>query len=158
MTCNITRSLTGYNFCMNPYRFKYPIAVRYGDLDPQWHVNNARFLTFAEQARFAYMMELGLFDGKSFWDLPLIVGDVHCRYRVPIDPGVSVLVSTGVKSIGNKSLVMGSLITSEDESVVHAEIETIMVAYDYRNKKAVPVSDELRKVFENYEGKTYPKS
>lgn len=143
---------------MNPYRFKYPIAVRYGDLDPQWHVNNARFLTFAEQARFAYMMELGLFDGKSFWDLPLIVGDVHCRYRVPIDPGVSVLVSTGVKSIGNKSLVMGSLITSEDESVVHAEIETIMVAYDYRNKKAVPVSDELRKVFENYEGKTYPKS
>lgn len=143
---------------MNPYRFKYPIAVRYGDLDPQWHVNNARFLTFAEQARFAYMMELGLFDGKSFWDLPLIVGDVHCRYRVPIDPGVTVLVSTAVKSIGNKSLVMGSLITSEDESVVHAEIETIMVAYNYRNKKAVPVSDELRKVFENYEGKTYPKS
>ena len=143
---------------MNPYRFKYPIAVRYGDLDPQWHVNNARFLTFAEQARFAYMMELGLFDGKSFWDLPLIVGDVHCRYRVPIDPGVTVLVSTGVKSIGNKSLVMGSLITSADESVVHAEIETIMVAYDYRNKKAIPVSDELRKVFENYEDKTYPKS
>jgi acyl-CoA thioester hydrolase len=64
---------------MNSYRFEYPITVRYGDLDPQWHVNNARFLTFAEQARFAYLMRLGLFDGKSFWDLPLIVGDIHCR-------------------------------------------------------------------------------
>lgn len=143
---------------MTSYRFKYPISVRYGDLDPQWHVNNARFLTFAEQARFAYLMELGLFDGKSFWDLPLIVGDIHCRYRVPIDPGKTVIVSTGIASIGNKSLVMGSLITSEDGKVVHAEIETVMVAYDYRTKKAVPVSDELRACFETYEGKTFPKA
>lgn len=141
---------------MNNYQFHYPITVRYGDLDPQWHVNNARFLTFAEQARFAFLMELGLFDGKSFWDLPLIVGDVHCRYRVPIDPGVTVIVSTGVVSIGNKSLVMGSMITSEDGNVVHAEIETIMVAYDYRTKSAVPVSDELRKKFEDFEGKKIP--
>jgi len=41
--------------------------------------------------------------------------------------------------------------------VLHAEIETIMVAYDYRTKKAVPVSDELRAVFEKYEGKNFPK-
>lgn len=143
---------------MNSYRFKYPITVRYGDLDPQWHVNNTRFLTFAEQARFAYLMEQDLFDGKSFWDLPLIVGDIHCRYRVPIDPGVTVIISTGILSIGNKSLVMGSLITSEDGSIVHAEIETVMVAYDYRTKKAVPVSDELRATFEIYEGKSFPKS
>lgn len=142
---------------MNRYRFHYPIAIRYGDLDPQWHVNNARFLTFAEQARFAYLVELGLFDGKSFWDLPLIVGDIHCRYVVPIDPGVTVVVSSGVTEIGNKSLKMSSLITSEDGSVVHAEIETIMVAYDYRTKKAVPVSDELRALFEQYEGKKFPK-
>ena len=145
-----------YNFVMNSYRFQYPITIRYSDLDPQWHVNNARFLSFAEQARFAYLVELGLFDGKSFWDLPLIVGDVHCRYRVPIDPGVNVIVCTGVVSMGNKSLVMGSVITSEDGSVVHAEIETIMVAYDYRLKKAIPISDELKKKFEDYEGKTIP--
>lgn len=145
-----------YNFAMTPYRFKYPISVRYSDLDPQWHVNNARFLSFAEQARFAYLVELGLFDGKSFWDLPLIVGDVHCRYLVPIDPGVTIIVETGVISIGNKSLLMGAVITSEDGSVVHAEIETGMVAYDYRSKKAVQISDELRKTLESFEGKKIP--
>jgi acyl-CoA thioesterase FadM len=68
-----------------------------------------------------------------------------------------VIVSTGIASIGNKSLVMGSLITSEDGKVIHAEMETVMVAYDYRTKKAVPVSDELRATFETYEGKTFPK-
>lgn len=143
---------------MTLFRFHYPISVRYGDLDPQWHVNNARFLSFAEQARFAYLVELGLFDGKSFWDLPLIVGDVHCRYKVPIDPGVTVDVATGVISIGNKSLVMGCQIASTDGSVVHAEMETIMVAYDYRTKSAVPITDDLRAKFETYEGKTFPKN
>ncbi len=142
---------------MTPYRFNFPVSVRYGDLDPQWHVNNTRFLTFSEQARFAYLMELGLFDGKSFWDLPLIVADVHCRYLVPIDPGVSVNVFTGVDSIGNKSLVIGTVITSLDESIIHARIETVMVAYDYHTKTSVPVSDELRSIFENYEGKNFQK-
>lgn len=140
---------------MKTYRFQYPITVRYGDLDPQWHVNNARFLTFSEQARFAYLTELGLFDGKSFWDLPLIVADVHCRYLEPIDPGTTVTIHTGVEKIGNKSLVMGGLITSREGSVVHAETETVLVAYDYRNKKAVPVSEELRKIFAAYEGKEF---
>jgi acyl-CoA thioester hydrolase len=142
---------------MNSFRFNYPISVRYGDLDPQWHVNNARFLTFVEQARLAYLTESGVFDGKSFTDLPLIVADIHCRYLASINPGVTVIVSIGVTSIGNKSLVMGSLITSEDGKVVHAEMETVMVAYDYRTKKAVPVSDGLRATFEKYEGKTFPK-
>jgi acyl-CoA thioester hydrolase len=143
---------------METYRFHFPISVRYGDLDPQWHVNNARFLSFAEQARFAYLVELGLFDGKSFWDLPLIVGDVHCRYKVPIDPGVTVDVATGVISIGHKSLVMGCRISSLDGLVTHAEMETIMVAYDYRTKSAVPISDELRAKFEKFEGKTFLKN
>ncbi len=142
---------------MNTYRFSYPTTVRYGDLDPQWHVNNARFLTFSEQARIAYFIELGLFDGKSFFDLPLIVGDVHCRYLAQIDPGATVIVTLGVISVGNKSLVIGSRISSQDGSVVHAELETTLVAYDYRIKKAVFVSDELRAKFETYEGKTFPK-
>ncbi|KAF0111251.1 MAG: hypothetical protein FD147_1002 [Chloroflexi bacterium] len=142
---------------MNQFRFHYPIPVRYGDLDPQWHVNNTRFLTFAEQARFAFLMELGLFDGKSFWDLPLIVGDIHCRYLVPINPGVTVTVSMGVTKIGNKSLVMESHITGETGAPLHAVIETTMVAYDYHTKSAVPVSDELRAKFEAFEGKSFPK-
>ena len=36
---------------MADFRFYHPIEVRYGDLDPQGHVNNARYLTYLEQAR-----------------------------------------------------------------------------------------------------------
>ena len=102
-------------------------------------------------------MELGLFDGKSFWDLPLIVGDIHCRYLIPIDPGTTVDIAMGVTKIGNKSLVMETYICGEGGSPLHAVLDVTMVAYDYRTKTAVPVSDELRAIFEKYEGKPFPK-
>lgn len=142
---------------MNPYKFHHSIEVRYGDLDPQWHVNNARFLTFIEHARFYYLMELGLFDGKDYWALPLIVGDMHCRYIAPIEAGGSVVVWMGVTHIGNRSLTISSELTSEDGSVVYAKAESIMVGYDYLTKKSAPISDEMRKRISQYEGIDFSK-
>jgi acyl-CoA thioester hydrolase len=143
---------------MDKYRFHTNIEVRYGDLDPQWHVNNARFLSFSEHARAKYLIELGLFDGKSYWDLPLIVGDVHCRYLAPIEPNTTVTVSMGVVSIGGKTLTIASEITGMDGNPVYARLETIMVAYDYHIKKAVPVSDEIRRRISAYEGIDFSKA
>ncbi|NOY99067.1 MAG: acyl-CoA thioesterase, partial [Chloroflexi bacterium] len=39
---------------MSDFHFYHPIVVRYGDLDPQGHLNNARYLTYFEQARIHY--------------------------------------------------------------------------------------------------------
>ena len=50
---------------MTHFNFYHPVEVRYGDLDPQGHVNNAKHLTYFEQARIAYMVELGLTPGSA---------------------------------------------------------------------------------------------
>jgi acyl-CoA thioester hydrolase len=142
---------------MSKFRFQQSISIRYSDLDPQWHVNNARFLSYIEQARMNYLLKLGLFDGHHFWDLPLIVADMHVRYLAPIELTDSVVVSLGVTRIGNKSLLLECEIASDDGSVVYATAENTMVAYDYRTKTAVPVSDELREVFGKFEGKSFKK-
>jgi len=49
----------GYNHPMAEFNYYHPIEVRYGDLDPQGHVNNARYLTYFEQARINYIAHLG---------------------------------------------------------------------------------------------------
>ncbi len=142
---------------MNPYKFHHLVEVRYGDIDPQWHVNNARFLTFIEHARFYYLKELGIFDGKDYWALPLIVGDMHVRYILPIEAGVNVDVWMGVTKIGNRSLVIGSDLTGENGTPLYARAETILVGYDYLTKKSAPISDDLRKRISDYEGKDFSK-
>ena len=139
---------------MTAYRYYYPIQVRYGDLDPQWHVNNARFLTLFEQARVSYLMHLGLFDGRSFFDLGVIVADAHIAYRAPIFLDQKVQVGVRVASIGNKSLRIECQIEDADSRAVLATAEFIMVAYDYRAQSSVPVPAEWRKKMSEFEGLT----
>jgi acyl-CoA thioester hydrolase len=70
---------------MSEFRFYHPIEVRYGDLDPQGHVNNAKYLTYFEQARVVYWIEMGFFSkDQSFMELGVILADVHITYFEPV--------------------------------------------------------------------------
>jgi acyl-CoA thioester hydrolase len=140
---------------MNVFRFYQPIQVRYNDIDAQGHVNNAKYVTYIEYARFGYITELGLWDGKSFMDLGLIVADCHISYLAPIKLNQRIRVGTRVSRIGNKSLVFSSQIEEEDTAKVMATAETVMVSYDYHSEKTTPVSDEWRKKISQYEGVDY---
>jgi acyl-CoA thioester hydrolase len=141
---------------MADFHFFLPIQVRYNDLDAQWHVNNANFLTYLEQTRTSYLVELGLFDGKSFFDIGLIVADVHIAYLAPIEFGQTIQVALRVARIGNKSLTMEYEIQDRHTGQVCARAETVMVAYDYHHKASRPVPDEWRKKIESYEGLSQP--
>jgi len=140
---------------MKQFRFHYPITVSYGDIDAQWHVNNKMFVTYIESARFRYLLEVGLFDGSSFLNLPFIVADVHVRYLIPIEFSDPVMVSTGITRIGNKSLVMEFVISTPDQGRVFATAETVLVTYDYHTKTSVPVNAEIRRLISEYEGRTF---
>ncbi len=144
-----------YNFSMSKFKFHFPIEVRLGDIDAFWHVNNTKFLVYLEHARSLYMQEMGMFDSKDMWNLPLIVGDVHCRYHNPILFGDQVIVSMGVTRIAQKTVTYEYEITGAGGAPLYATAETIMVAYDYNSKKSVPVSDELRRRFSEHEGKDF---
>lgn len=145
--------LKGIIFDMNTFKYHYPVEVRFGDLDAYWHVNNARFLVYIEDARSRYMLEMGLLDGKSLWRLPLIVGDNHIRYRNPIELGDKVVVAIAVTRISGRTVTFEYEITGEGGTPLYATAESIMVAYDYQTKKSVPVSDELRRQFSEREGR-----
>jgi acyl-CoA thioester hydrolase len=137
---------------MTSFRFYYPIQVRYGDLDPQWHVNNARFLSYLEQARLSYLKDLGLFDGHNFLDLGIIVADVHIAYLAPIQPFTNVRVGLRIVRMGTKSINIEYQIEDEDTGQVAARAETVMVSYDYHIQKSVPVPEKWRKVISEFEG------
>ena len=137
---------------MDLYRFVCPIQVRYGDLDPQGHVNNARILTYIEQARITYLQTLALWDGGSFLDLGLIVADVHVSYLAPITLKQSVEVGMRVSRLGNKSLTFEYQVEDAESHVALARGETVMVAYDYHQHASIPVPQGWREAIAGYEG------
>ena len=139
---------------MADFKFYFPIQVRYGDLDPQWHVNNAKFLTYFEQARFAYLVELQLWDGKSFMDLGLIIADVHISYKAPILLGQKVRVGVRISRIGNKSLTYICQIEDETTHAILATAEIVGVSYNYHTHATQPVPEDWRKKISQFEGLT----
>lgn len=142
---------------MTAFKFKIPINIRYRDLDPQWHVNNTRYLVFIEDARMAYLVKLGLFDGKSFLDLRMIIADAHVAYIAPMVLGQNVNVSTRTARIGNKSITFEYRIEDADSGELLATAEVVGVAYDYRSQKTIPVPDEWRKKIGEFEGADFSK-
>ena len=140
---------------MSNFNFYLPLQVRYGDLDPQWHVNNARTVTFIEAGRFAYLRQVGLWDGESFLDLPMIVADVHVSFLAPIFYTQEIRVGVRVSRIGTKSVTFEYAIEDVKTGQVTTRAETVMVYYDYHTHSSCPVSAEWRAKISAIEGREF---
>jgi len=136
---------------MAGFRFYHPIEVRYGDLDPQGHLNNAKYLTFIEQARIQYIKYLGLWDGGSFLNIGIILADVHITFRSPIHFGQPVRVGVRVSRLGSKSLNMEFRLEDASSGEELASGSTVSVAYDYHARKTIPLPENWRNAITNYE-------
>lgn len=138
---------------MQQFRFYHPVEVRYGDLDPQGHVNNAKHLTYFEQARIAYLMELGLFtNDQSFMEIGVILADVHITYLEPIYFGQNIKVGVHIVELRNKSMTWEQNIVDVESGREIAKGEVIMVTYDYHQEKTIPIPQEWRDKISTFEG------
>ena len=141
---------------MTALRFHHPIEVRYGDLDPQGHVNNAKYLTYLEQARVAYIASLGLWRSDSFFDFGVILADVQVTFRQPILFGQKVQVGVRVTRLGNKSLTMEYVIEDSEKKLVLATSSSVLVTYNYHSGQTIPIPQHWRQTISAFEGLADP--
>ena len=138
---------------MPDFRFHHPIEIRYGDLDPQGHLNNAKYLTYFEQARIHYLIKLGLFNkGQSFMDVGMIVADIHITFQTPACYADPIKIGVRTSKIGNKSMVLERCVMNADTGEMFAEGTVILVTFDYREHKTISVPDEWREKITSFEG------
>ncbi len=137
---------------MADFHFYHLIEVRYGDLDPQGHVNNAKFLTYLEQARVFYLKQLKLWEGGSFINMGIILADVQLTFKKAIQFGDPIRVGVRISHVGNKSMTSEYQIEDARDASVFATGSSVLVAYDYHSQRSVPIPEEWRKAIVLYEG------
>jgi acyl-CoA thioester hydrolase len=120
--------------------FVHEERVRFRDLDPMGHVNNAVFLTYLEQARVAFFSEMGAATGLE--DMNMIVARVEIDFKAPVRLGQEVEVSVRASRFGTKSFDLEYELRVEGEVVAVAK--SVQVAYDYKRREPVPVPAEWR--------------
>ena len=133
------------------FAFYHPIIVRYADLDPQQHVNNAAYLTYLESARMGYYSESELWNGQSVREIGMVVASIHIDYLKSIHFGQKVRVGLMVSHIGNKSIRFQHQIEDAESGEVFARGEFVMVAYDSVNERSIRVPDDWRKKIAQFE-------
>jgi len=141
---------------LKPFTYYHPIIVRYGDLDPQGHVNNAVVLTYLESARLGYYEKVGIWKRDSGMTTGMVVAHVDIDYLAPIYLGQPVRVGLRMARIGTKSMTFDFQIETLPSARPLSRGKSVMVAFDNKMKKSIPIPPIWREKitqFENLEGK-----
>ena len=115
--------------------FVHRETVRFRDLDPMGHVNNAVFLTYIESARAAFLQHLGAV--QTLEDLAIIVARIEIDFRAPVRFGDESLADSElVREV--EALVAEAADAHADVDLV-AEAESVLVTYDYERREPVSI-------------------
>ena len=88
------------------------LEIRYGDLDPYGHVNNAVYLEFFEKIRICYWRALATLAGiekLEAGDVPgarYVIAETTVRYKVPIFFEDILHGAARIRTVGNRSYTM----------------------------------------------------
>ncbi len=147
----IPRFSRGNVYNQSMFRFYKPIEVRFSDLDVLGHVNNARYLTYMEQARVAYFRMLRLRKPNEP-RVGFILASAHIDFRRPILMDSQVRVGVRVTRLGNKSFTMAYRLEDAVSGEVFATAETVQVSFDYAKQRSIPLPDAWRHAMASFEG------
>jgi len=127
------------------HHFSHRLEVRFRDCDAFGHTNNAVYLTFLEQARFAHWRSLwGFGDPQTPPEMPgIILARAEADYKRPSRYGDMLEVRLKVTELGRTSFRYEyEIVNEQGETVLTAK--TVQVMYDYTANRPVPIPDSIR--------------
>jgi len=135
---------------MEGFNFTMPYSVRVADVNYGGHVANSAVLNFFQDARIAYLKNLG---GYSELDIGnacgIILPEAHVRYQAEMFLGEELVIGVRTKSVGRSSFTLQYRIERAGE--VCAEGETALVCFDYVKRKPRRLDKEFRGKIEGFE-------
>ena len=125
------------------------VHVRWDDLDAFGHINNAKYLTYVQEARVDFTWFSRQKNGKSPLLADMVVARAEVDYIEPIyDGGMEVDCQIWITRIGNASFEMVYEIIHK--GVIRARVKTTQVAVSVETKRSRPLSDEEREFLAEY--------
>ena len=107
------------------------------------HVNNAVYLTYMEEARFAYWRALWGAEMGDPQTPGVILARAEIDYRRPARYGEMLHVRLSLDGLGRSSIRSNYEIVNGSGEVVAAG-KSVLVVYDYAANQPVAISDEVR--------------
>ena len=127
-----------------PYRLSD--NVRFADLDPNQHVNNATYASYFETGRVTLMKDraYGLMPEGLGWVMVRL--DMH--FRAELDWPGRIELGLGVVKFGRTSVSFDQVVFSEGKCVASARAITVLI--EEATRKPTVLTDEIRAKFQRW--------
>ncbi|KRF17698.1 thioesterase [Nocardioides sp. Soil797] len=132
---------------------RYPLRVRFSDVDVYGHVNNVKYFEFFQEARIAYMSRIwdGVSEGSS--KVPMVLAQMNVDYRTPILFRPDAYdIHSWVSHVGNSSFVVESEIRDplagdrDAGGTLLSRARVVMVTFDPTTQRAAPAPEAYREL------------
>jgi len=120
---------------MEGFRLTIPYRVRIADINYGGHVANSAVLNFFQDARIAYLKQLG---GYSELDIGgqcgIILREAHIRYLAEMFLDNELVIGARISQLSRTTFTMEYQIVRDGE--LTAEGQTSLACFDYQKRKA----------------------
>jgi acyl-CoA thioester hydrolase len=129
----------------------FDIEPRFRDTDAMGHLNHVVYITYFEVARAKYWTQMT--GSRSYNEVPFILAHVTADYRSPAY--VHDILRTGIRvsRLGNRSFECEYRIEEATSGRLVAEGRSVQVLYDYEKHEPMPLLEELKRQFREFEGR-----
>ena len=126
------------------YPFTLELRTRFGDMDPNGHINNVAFAALFEDARVRFVHDIGVtaaLAGRRVMVVGLGIDFLaEAHYPAPFH------IHVGVLGVGRSSITIGKLAMQHGKACAYAQ-STILTA---DHGKSLPLTDTARAILEKY--------
>ncbi|PZX16702.1 acyl-CoA thioester hydrolase [Breznakibacter xylanolyticus] len=123
-----------------------PVQIRFNDIDPFGHVNNATYQEYFDLGRVQYFKQI--FDGQLFTkDTALVIASIYTNFVSPVRLNDIIEVRTKIDEIGNKSLKMLQHVVDSHTGELKATCQSTMVCFRTSDHQTMQIPDAWREKF-----------
>ena len=134
------------------FKHKFPIQVRFVDIDKLGHVNNAVYLSYFETARVAYFDEV--VGERVDWNKTgMILAKSIVDYKTPVFQHDKLFIYSSVSKLGNKSFEISDVLVKNinGTEIIAALATFTIVCFNYETQSTIEIPQEWRERIEAFE-------
>ncbi|HYH02386.1 MAG TPA: acyl-CoA thioesterase [Bacillota bacterium] len=130
------------------------LRIDWSEIDLFGHVNNLAIMKYVQAARVNYLEQVGLMQLQAEAKQGPILASTSCQFRkVLFYPG-QVRVNSKVAYIKNTSFQMQHEVFNDHHELI-AEVQDIIVFFDFVDNTKLTIPAELREKFEQLENRKF---
>ena len=123
------------------FPFWVEIPIRFRDLDPLNHVNNAIFSTYYEEARIKFISELPAFSKSLGQGFSFVLANINIDFIAPVEYPAHLLIGSGIKELGNTSIRSFQAIYHAESKQLVSVAEAYGVWFDLNKQRPARVPE-----------------